>query len=397
MPPNCRKIFALWPPTEENNRIFYRTWGQRVQDTKGNRIIPDAGPLLKQCQIALTRENESLYIPAGWIHSVLTLAGPGLIGQSYILANDLLVSIECLWNEFDNVYREKDILETFTAFAEAFSRVLNPPIAAAGLNKVQGEEVNNEAESDLGSKGVNGQDTNSIAKPDAEEGSKAGREQVVNNNTEQDALSKGVDGQGTSDRAFWKVWKMLKAIAQVNNDAEPEAGSKGVDGQVRNSNAKPDAEEGSKEGREQEVNNDAKLDARSMGVDGQDTNSNANPDAEEGSKEGREQEVNNDAKLDAGPMGVDEQDTNNHTFWKVWKVLEAIAHLALRKYPKGFRAKVNILNSAVKNHFNAYIKEQKPYPCSRCPMCPMCDGVLSDAKIFLDHFQKVHTIKFDAS
>jgi len=146
-----------------------------------------------------------------------------------------------------------------------------------------------------------------------------------------------------------------------------------------------------------QVYNEVEPDPRLKGVDGQVTNSNATPDAEEGSKESPEQEVNNDATLKAGSNGVDEQGMKNEGFCKVWNVLEAIAHLVLRKYPKTFRPNVNILNSAVKAYFNAYINEQNPYPSLRCPMSPICDRALSKAAIFLDHIQEVHTIKIDAS
>lgn len=81
MPPICSKIFALWPPTEDNNKNFYSTWGQQVQNTWSDKvIIPDAGPRLTRCQIALMQDNELLYMPTGWITSVFILGGPGLIG-----------------------------------------------------------------------------------------------------------------------------------------------------------------------------------------------------------------------------------------------------------------------------------------------------------------------------
>ena len=76
IPPMCRKILELCPPTEDNNQNFYSTWGQRVQNTKSDRvIIPDTGSRLTRCNIGPTEVNESLYIPTGWILSVFTLVG----------------------------------------------------------------------------------------------------------------------------------------------------------------------------------------------------------------------------------------------------------------------------------------------------------------------------------
>ena len=147
---------------------------------------------------------------------------------------------------------------------------------------------------------------------------------------------------------------MLEGIPQVYNEAEPDPGLKTVDEQV--------------------------------------TNSNTTPNAEVGSKETQEQEVKNDAIVKAGSKSVHEQGMKNQGFQPVWKVLEAIAHLVLRKYPKTFYPEVNILTSTMKAHFNAYINELKLYSFLRCLMFPMSDIGLSKAAIFLDHFPEVHTI-----
>ena len=124
MPPACKKVWALWPPTAINLEILYAHWAKRQRNAGRSGIQYTAvGLELHECKIALTREHESLYLPPGWIHSVLTLRGPGLIRQSFILASSLPTFIDCLNLELSQSFvRTGDVLGTFTTFVEAFQK-----------------------------------------------------------------------------------------------------------------------------------------------------------------------------------------------------------------------------------------------------------------------------------
>jgi len=124
MPPACKKVWALWPPTAMNLEIFYPHWAERQRNAGRSGIQHEAvGLELRECKIVLTREHESLYLPPGWIYSVLTLRGPGLIGQSLILASSLPTVIDCLNIELSQSFVcTGDVLGTFTMFVEAFHK-----------------------------------------------------------------------------------------------------------------------------------------------------------------------------------------------------------------------------------------------------------------------------------
>ncbi|KAG0637779.1 hypothetical protein HOY80DRAFT_1002357 [Tuber brumale] len=124
MPPGSKKVWAVWPPSEYNNNIFYPDWAERQKSRNSSIQHVPIGPLLKDCMIALTREDESLYLTAGWIHAVLTLTGPGLIGQSYVLVSSLRTSIECIQYELRYHYVVKDVSATFNSIMDTFQGVL---------------------------------------------------------------------------------------------------------------------------------------------------------------------------------------------------------------------------------------------------------------------------------
>jgi len=107
-----------------NLEIFSGHWAKRQRNAGRSGIQHAAVELeLRECKIVLTREHESLYLQPAWIHSVLTLRGPGLIGQSFILTSSLPTFIDCINLELSQSFvRTGDVLGTFTTFVKAFQK-----------------------------------------------------------------------------------------------------------------------------------------------------------------------------------------------------------------------------------------------------------------------------------
>lgn len=94
---NCdqtRKVWLLWPPTPENENAFYPNFDVHDADNelfKFNRIAPH----LKEGRIISTGSADAVFIPAGWIHAVITLHGGFLIGYSWSAKEESETLLRC--------------------------------------------------------------------------------------------------------------------------------------------------------------------------------------------------------------------------------------------------------------------------------------------------------------
>jgi hypothetical protein len=94
-----RKIWILYepdPPVSTTNKVlqresrFFLQWARHfdeayraLEDEKTGTFLETAGPTLRRPFIAVTEQQQGLFVPAGWKHAVFTLEGGYLAGYSF--------------------------------------------------------------------------------------------------------------------------------------------------------------------------------------------------------------------------------------------------------------------------------------------------------------------------
>jgi hypothetical protein len=93
-----RKIWILYepdPPATTTNKVllrqskFFQLWARhfdeasRATDTTGPCLLEIAGPNLRRPYIAVTEDQQGLFVPAGWKHAVFTMESGYLAGYSF--------------------------------------------------------------------------------------------------------------------------------------------------------------------------------------------------------------------------------------------------------------------------------------------------------------------------
>ena len=187
--------------------------------------------------MTLIPENEGLYIPTGWNHSVFTLVGPGLIGQNFILISDLEISIKCICSEMDYLYHINHVLESFKNFVDAFESVLqNMPFEKTGSNMVEGGETQTHEKlvDGTSSKQDQSQEHSKKAEPYAVEQivdkqfRKSRNELVIAGSQDYQAnnqaiLDTGLKRDLEQDTHYETIWKILEAVTQLAKRAYSQA------------------------------------------------------------------------------------------------------------------------------------------------------------------------------
>jgi hypothetical protein len=93
-----RKLWILYepePPATTTNKVmqreskFFQLWAQHfkeaasVTDTRKRTFLESAGPNMRRPYIAVTQQQQGLFVPAGWRHAVFTVDSGYLAGYSF--------------------------------------------------------------------------------------------------------------------------------------------------------------------------------------------------------------------------------------------------------------------------------------------------------------------------
>jgi len=104
---SCEKIWLLFPPTENNLKVFMSTVGHYGRLAKSL-------DRLEEGYICRTRSSQAIYLPPGWLHATFTTAGGLLVGINFDVMETLPqmsfgLGIHLKYFEYEPKYVEEDL------------------------------------------------------------------------------------------------------------------------------------------------------------------------------------------------------------------------------------------------------------------------------------------------
>lgn len=92
----------------------------------GERLCFDViAPKLKKGQVFIAGSQHAIYLPAGWIHCVLTLEGSSLIGMTITCSERLKMLLKCLQLEVEYCQSTTDLTDTLSMITETLGFLLS--------------------------------------------------------------------------------------------------------------------------------------------------------------------------------------------------------------------------------------------------------------------------------
>jgi uncharacterized protein (DUF433 family) len=122
----CTKAWFAWPPTQHNENTFYPQSSAAEGMSKNGETFQFAtiAPRLQGGQLVIAGPRDAVYLPAGWIHSVLTLEGSYLIGLTFTCLSQLDTLLRCFRLEAQSCQSTTDQKHTLIMIAATLDLAL---------------------------------------------------------------------------------------------------------------------------------------------------------------------------------------------------------------------------------------------------------------------------------
>lgn len=122
-----RNLWMLWPPTESNEKVFYRPRKSTddLNDEQPGPIFRRIAPALTNGRMVIVKPGETIFVPAGWIFATLTLEGGYLPKLLLVTKENLNTTISCLRHRVNAGYPLVEVERSVNDILDYINPILN--------------------------------------------------------------------------------------------------------------------------------------------------------------------------------------------------------------------------------------------------------------------------------
>ncbi|KAI5845860.1 hypothetical protein DFP73DRAFT_624786, partial [Morchella snyderi] len=122
-----RNLWILWPPTESNERVFYRPRNStdEIHHEQPGPIFRRIAPALTSGRMIIVNPGETIFVPAGWIFATLTLEGGYLPKLLLVTKENINSTISCLIHRVKAGYTLVEVERSVNDILDYLNPILN--------------------------------------------------------------------------------------------------------------------------------------------------------------------------------------------------------------------------------------------------------------------------------